>query len=452
MKHFGFQIAKAEKLEDGRMLVEGVFSSDSLDKQRDVVDLAATKRAVERWEAKNLREQHDSKRAVGKAIEFEYDEAKGTASFRGFVSAACPDVQTKVDEKVLSYFSIGAMVNKTEAFKAVDGKTARRIVDYDLIEISLVDNPANPDAKLKVAMAVAAGMDEAPAADPPAPEETRFGKALKAAVKPAEPAPEPSPTPKADEAPPAAVVPPAAAEPAPAPARKSGEEWDIRAALDILVGLKGLLYCETMDPETEPPAQRVALETAITAVQSFIASEATELEAAPAGEAAAMTAQPGLLKLLARAFAVRDAASEAELAAMKKTLSEAPVPFTAPEGEQLGEAMGQLLTFTKTLKPTPDTEKTEQISKAIGDFKTLFEGEVKAIRGDLEVIKAMPVPGGPIVRRLPGMQTKSSQPGVPVDSEIQVLEKRLSNTSDPAARAIYERDLRFARARKGLQP
>jgi HK97 family phage prohead protease len=473
MYRFGIPITKTQKLEDGRLLVSGVFSSETLDKTRDVVDLGATKRAVDRWEAKNLREQHDPKKAVGKALEFEYDEKAGTASFNGFVSAACPDTITKVEDKTLSYFSIGANVLASEAFKAADSKPARRITEYELVEISLVDNPANPDTKLKVAMQTAAGLEETPAAAPPPPEPespSRFGKALKAAVTPAlvpEPpaaAPPPEPVAKTDEPPPAIEPPaPAPAPPEPKPVKKSGEEWDIGMALDILCGLKCLLFGETLDPETEPPAQRKFLETAIEAIQNFIASEAGELAVVPPDASAAnppmeMTAHPTLLRTLARAFEARDKATAARLEAIEKRLAEAPVPFTAPEGEELGTAVGELLTFTKTLKPTnPDadrivTEKTEKIDKAIGELKTLFEGELKAVRGDLEVIKAMPVPGGPIVRRVPGVTTRSSAPASHLDPEIQVLEKRLANTSDPAARAVYERDLRFARAKKGLMP
>lgn len=466
---FGIPITKTKKLENGGLEVEGVFSSDVLDKTRDVVTIEATKIAWDRWEAKNLREQHDPKKAVGKALEVEYFEEGGVAKalLRGFITPGAPDTIQKVEDKTLGYFSIGAMVNATEAFKAGDGKPARRITDYDLVEISLVDNPANPDAKLKYAMAPVDGLLEAlESAATAAPEaETRFGKALKAAVKDAPVAPvEPGPVAKAEPPAPAPVEPPAPAAPAPVAVQKYGEEWDITAALDILLGLKGLLFCETLEPEQEPPAQRKFLETAIEALQNFIASEAGELAGADPGAAAAseMSARPSLLKTLARAFAARDAAMAARIDSLEKTIAAIPAPFTALEGEQLGAVMGEVLTFTKNFKPaSPDidrvvTEKTEQIGKALGDLKARFEdfleGEVKAMRADLTVIKAMPVPGGPIVRRTPGMQTRSAAPAFSSDPEIQVLEKRLANTSDPAARAVYERDLRFARAKKGLNP
>lgn len=463
---FGIPITKTKKLENGGLEVEGVFSSDVLDKTRDVVTIDATKVAWDRWEAKNLREQHDPKKAVGKALEVEYFEENGVAKalLRGFVTPGAPDTIAKVEDKTLGYFSIGALVNATEAFKAGDGKPARKITDYDLVEISLVDNPANPDAKLKYAMADAAEpAPEAPAAET-APE-TGFGKALKAAVAAAQP---PAPAPAVEPRAPAPVEPPAPAVVAPVAVQKHGEEWDISAALDILLGLKGLLFCETLEPEQEPPAQRKFLETAIEALQNFIASEAGELAASPGGAAAAnppaeitaeeMSRRPTLLKTLARAFAARDAALVAELAEIRKAIAAIPAPFTAPEGEQLGAVMGEVLSFTKNFKPTnPDTdrvvtEKTEQIGKAIGELKDSLGVELKAVRADLSVIKAMPVPGGPLVRRMPGMQTRSSAPAFSQDPEIQVLETRLANTSDPGERAVFGRALRFARAKKGLQP
>lgn len=469
MFRFGIPITKTQKLDDGRLLVEGVFSSNALDKTRDVVTIEATKGAWDRWEAKNLREQHDPKKAVGKALEVEYFEEDGVskALLRGFVSPGAPDTIAKVEDKTLSFFSIGAVVNETEAFKASDGKPARKITGYDLIEVSLVDNPANPDAKLKYAMAELTDASETQTNAPS--EETGFGRALKAATATALPVASPEP-PAAAEPKAADLAAPVTPEPvpaAPSAIRKSGEEWDIANALEILLGLKSLLFCETLEPETEPPAQRRFLELAIENVQAFIQSEAGELAATPGAaaaanepveEAAEMARTPSLLKVLTAAFAARDKATAERLAAMEAKLASAPVPFTAHEGEELGTAIGELLALTKTIKPN-DTEsgrvvveKTEEVSKAFGEFKGLIETEFKAMRADLAIIKAMPVPGGPLVRRTPGVQSRSAAPVYDQDPEIQVLEKRLSNTSDPTARAIYERDLRFARAKKGLNP
>lgn len=468
MIRFGIPITKTQKLDDGRLLVEGVFSSDTLDKTRDVVTIDATKIAFDRWEAKNLREQHDPKKAVGKALEAEYYNEDGVAKalLRGFITPGAPDTIQKVEDKVLSYFSIGAIVNSTESFKAADGKNARRITDYDLVEISLVDNPANPDAKLKYAMAPA---DVETPAEPVAEPEpvTGFGRALKAAVAAAPVAVPETPTePEPMTAAAAAPVVTEAQPAAPVTVTKHGEEWDIATALEILLGLKSLLFCETVEPETEPPAQRRFLELAIENVQAFIESEAGELAATPGAaaaatepveEAAEMARKPSLLKVLAAAFAARDKATADRLAAIEAKLASAPVPFTAPEGEELGRAMGELLVFTKTMKPTTAetdkaAEKTDQIAKTLGEFKDTVSVELRAMRGDLEVIKAMPVPGGPLVRRVPGVQTRSSAPVPDQDPEIQVLEKRLSNTSDPGERAVFERALRFARAKKGLLP
>ena len=62
-------ILKWEKLDDGGLRFEAVFSSESPDSQGDIVLQSATQKAVERWKAKNLREMHEPI-AVGKAIDF----------------------------------------------------------------------------------------------------------------------------------------------------------------------------------------------------------------------------------------------------------------------------------------------------------------------------------------------------------------------------------------------
>ena len=63
---FAFPISKTEKLEDGRLLIEGVATSEALDLQGEILDYEGSKRAFEKW-AGNIREAHDPKKPVGKA-------------------------------------------------------------------------------------------------------------------------------------------------------------------------------------------------------------------------------------------------------------------------------------------------------------------------------------------------------------------------------------------------
>jgi len=65
---FSFPILKTEKTEDGRLLIEGVATSEALDAQGEILDYEGSKRAFEKWRG-NLREAHDPTKPVGKALD-----------------------------------------------------------------------------------------------------------------------------------------------------------------------------------------------------------------------------------------------------------------------------------------------------------------------------------------------------------------------------------------------
>ena len=137
----------AKRGPDGFMYVKGLATDDTLDLDQQICDPAWLAKAMPAWmEIGNIREMHQSK-AVGKATEM---EQTGT----GFVvTAKVVDKQAAqmVEEGIYTGFSVGikgARVVKDN--KAPGG----RIIDGTIVEVSLVDRPANPSAVIEIAKSV----------------------------------------------------------------------------------------------------------------------------------------------------------------------------------------------------------------------------------------------------------------------------------------------------------
>lgn len=142
------------KVDVKNRLVSGWATLDNLDTQGDVVLAEASAKAFARARG-NLREMHQSI-AVGKIVDFREDEFFHTDPdtgegkfYRGIfvtarVSEGAQDTWIKVLDGTLSGFSIGgSIIEASNEFVKDSQQTVRFIKDYDLIELSLVDNPAN---------------------------------------------------------------------------------------------------------------------------------------------------------------------------------------------------------------------------------------------------------------------------------------------------------------------
>ena len=141
------RIIKQDKQPDGTLLVTGIATDATLDVDEQVCDPTWLKQAMPDWfRWGNIREQH-SNIAAGVATEYaEVDD-------RHFITAHVvePTSVKKVETGVLKGFSIGIRqprVVKDE--KAAGG----RIVDGQIVEVSLVDRPANPSCTLSLAKTV----------------------------------------------------------------------------------------------------------------------------------------------------------------------------------------------------------------------------------------------------------------------------------------------------------
>jgi hypothetical protein len=130
------------------MTVYGKATDDSIDIDQQICDGEWLKRAMPAWfkSGGNIREQH-SNIAAGVAKEY---EAKADGHYIG-VLVVDPVSVKKVDAGVLKGFSVGIKNPRVvRDSKAANG----RIVDGQIVEVSLVDRPANPNCQLILAKSV----------------------------------------------------------------------------------------------------------------------------------------------------------------------------------------------------------------------------------------------------------------------------------------------------------
>jgi hypothetical protein len=151
LAHSYAKIIKQEKQDDGTLLVYGKATDDALDIDQQICDAGWLDRAMPEWfkTGGNIREQH-SNIAAGVAKELD-SKADGH-----YISALVVDPVSikKVEAGVLKGFSIGIRAPRiVRDTKAANG----RIIDGQIVEISLVDRPANPNAKLMLAKSDNAG-------------------------------------------------------------------------------------------------------------------------------------------------------------------------------------------------------------------------------------------------------------------------------------------------------
>ena len=138
------------KVNREKRTVSGFATLDNVDQTGDVVTSEASIKAFENFRG-NLREMHQPI-AVGKIVSFKPETYYDPASkefYNGvyvdaYISKGAQDTWEKVLDGTLAGFSIGGKIieSDNEVNKAT-GKTVRFIKDYALMELSIVDSPAN---------------------------------------------------------------------------------------------------------------------------------------------------------------------------------------------------------------------------------------------------------------------------------------------------------------------
>lgn len=148
---YAADILKAERNEDGDLVVFGKATGPDLDLDKQVCDPDWLKTAMPAWMAYgNIREQHSSL-AAGVATDLEQDGDSW------MVRSVVVDASSarKVEKGVLKGYSIGIKSPRIVKDAAAPGG---RIVGGEIVEVSLVDRPCNPTCTLTVAKAASPGM------------------------------------------------------------------------------------------------------------------------------------------------------------------------------------------------------------------------------------------------------------------------------------------------------
>jgi hypothetical protein len=138
------------KVNREKRTVSGFATLDNLDQTGDVVTAEASLKAFENFRG-NIREMHGPN-AVGKMVSFKpetYYDAKSGEFYHGvyvdaYISKGAQDTWEKILDGTLSGFSIGGKIieSDNEVNKST-GQAIRFIKDYSLMELSVVDSPAN---------------------------------------------------------------------------------------------------------------------------------------------------------------------------------------------------------------------------------------------------------------------------------------------------------------------
>jgi hypothetical protein len=143
------------KIDIEKRIVSGFATLDNVDRQGDIVTTEASVNAFKNFK-NNLREMHQPV-AVGKVVSFKEDryfDPSVKKFYSGvyvsaYVSKGAQNAWEKVLDGTYTGFSIGGNIKTwDDAYNEELNKSIRIIKEYDLYELSLVDNPANQLANI----------------------------------------------------------------------------------------------------------------------------------------------------------------------------------------------------------------------------------------------------------------------------------------------------------------
>ncbi len=130
-----------------RREIELCATSETVDSHGTIFDYGASKDAFTRWIG-NVREMH-GRQAVGSRVAVRCDDETRRIYVRIRISRGAQDTWEKVLDGTLRGASIGAsgvVWQRQRRRVAGEQRSLNVATRYDLVELSLVDNPSNPDA------------------------------------------------------------------------------------------------------------------------------------------------------------------------------------------------------------------------------------------------------------------------------------------------------------------
>ncbi|EOD66898.1 hypothetical protein [Amycolatopsis vancoresmycina] len=355
------EIVKAERNEDGDLVVVGKATGPDLDLDQQICDPAWLGKAMPTWfsTGANIREQHSSIAAgVGTELEQSGDSWMVTALVVDKGSAE------KVEKKVLKGYSIGISNPRVVKDAAAPGG---RIVGGDIVEVSLVDRPCNPTAMLSLAKAAKPGMTVKASAFDREHGLVKTEEFVELSEQPA-----------ADEQDRAAEIP---SNEGPDETEQAAEP-DTTAAAAAAAELKALLPNLTKSTSEEDIA---SAQDAIAIIGRIIVSEAESLAAGNLSDACDIDELLCAVRAL-KWFMMMEAEEDLEGDAMV-TIGLADLPDT-----------------TKTSAPAVEKtvgadDLTALVKAAVTEATRASEERMKALEAELAKVKALPAPGGPVLTR-----------------------------------------------------
>ena len=135
------------RVDASRREIELCATSEAVDSHGTIFDYDASKAAFTRWIG-NVREMHQ-RQAVGSRVAVRCDDETRRIYVRIRVSHGAQDTWEKVLDGTLRGASIGAsgvVWQRQQRRVAGEPRWLNVATRYDLVELSLVDNPSNPDA------------------------------------------------------------------------------------------------------------------------------------------------------------------------------------------------------------------------------------------------------------------------------------------------------------------
>jgi|HigsolmetaAR202D_1030399.scaffolds.fasta_scaffold00010_71 Phage head maturation protease len=402
------------KQDTEQRIVYGIASTDTLDNQPgvmdgvsyagDIVDPSAVKDALDDYlQWANVREMHNPV-AAGTAIAADVINGKLMLA----VKVVDDTAWKKVREGVYKGFSIGGRVLKAVLEKLPDGRYVRRILKLLLTEISLVDRPANPDARILVFKGTAMDKEEE--------EKTEESPQALAALQKL-----------AEKVAPQLQLQKASADPAKIVALIQAARNECELGGDMQ---GAQLYTQAialvMQASGEADATTEASET-----------ETSETETSEVVESA------GAVALAAKATLKKagKAISSERMNALKQA-AKALVQMAADAGDE--ECMAALKAFG--VGASTNEEGVELAAKAISSelekVLTPFATVLTSIDARLSKVEAQPVAGGPVLRAVEKQlgSTKTSQkPQMPnlIKAQLDALWQKAHTDPNPAKRSDY---------------
>jgi hypothetical protein len=412
-------IVKSEKQVDGTLKVYGKATDETLDVDQQICDNDWLRKAMPDWfvSGGNIREQH-SNIAAGVATDYE-EKADGH-----YIQALVVDPVSvkKVEAGVLQGFSIGIRAPRViRDVKAAGG----RIVDGQIVEISLVDRPANPSAKMTIAKAMESG--ELMAVDQtmiPSPSELAASAWASKSVEFETPIEEAAPIVEEAEVVEATVEAPEATVEA------AEADVEVSAETQILEAAKGLLA-------TLNKFDQGAFDTAISAVADLIIVEANEMKAG-SNERASIKELLRAAKHLAEWY--EGEVAEGEVPGVipdQPSLEEAGIFMSADaDEEKMCDKCEMSMKDCKCDVAKSVTVDDEQvnliISKAVASAKASVTDEIAALTSALEAEQAK---ASKLEQDLEGALAKAATGG----PKRSVTEKPLLTSNDFYAKAAEYR-------------